>query len=188
MTRTDKALIAVEDAIYAHVRPMAARAGIGEDDVQDLAQQVRIRLARYTIPRFDPSRGTKLSTYLIHAIRNESASQVRSFVLTRRTRRRRFPVDAAAPEIAISRGEGRLDRAIEQLSEQFRQNPEKFGLTRTQAAVFRAFDNAPPETPIKELAGQMGYAHTCNFSGAMGTIRQKVKDIDIEEYAVSRAA
>ena len=183
----DIAVLGVEDLIYKLVREAFLRADWADRD--DMAQQVRVHLWNYALPRYDSTRGVKISTFLHTCIKNK----IRGFFdkPTKTGRRHRLAATErlyAATEDDLHADEKSQDRAIEHLAGAIMENPERYGLTTTQGRVLRVIIEAPPGTQMKDIAVSLGYASPTSLSPILNRIKSIIADIDAAEFQMARPA
>ncbi|MCL2646039.1 MAG: hypothetical protein FWD61_03420 [Phycisphaerales bacterium] len=173
---SDAILRSVESMIYKIIRRQAG--GYDEEIIQELAQAVRISLWQYSIPRYDPSRGVKISTFLYSCIFRKVRSEIRS-INKKQKRQQDRETRPLHNSIAPAR-DTRQDRKIESLADAIVADPEKF-MTRHQAEVFRAIVGGH-DTKKQDIATQLGYARPSSMSMILQRIRDAIADIDIESW------
>lgn len=153
-----------------------------EADRDDLAQEVRIRLATYSLPRFDPSRGVKLSTFLHVCIANYLRRRLpRS--KGRGTRRKSSQACEDVTHLDIEAPDQTPDRAVERLAATIVADPRAFGLTYVEAEILRALRDAAPGDRLCEVARRLGYAVQSSMSKPYASLRSKLASLDIDAGA-----
>ena len=177
----DIAVLGVEDLIHKLVREAFERADWADRD--DMVQKIRVHLWSYALPRFDSTRGVKVSTFLHTCIRN----QVRSFFdkPTKSGRKMRLAATVrlyAATEDDLHALDQSQDRDIEKLAGAVIANPAKFGLTPVQCRVLQAAVNAPPGTMTMTLADQLGYANPSSLCTVLVRVKNLIRNLDIAGY------
>jgi hypothetical protein len=132
-------------------------------DLDDVAQQVRVQSWMRSLPRYDASRGTKVSTFLCRRVSMHLAFVRRQMV--GRSRRRRvalYDVHAAADQSA--------DRAVEELAAEVIDRPEAYVAHPHAAAVLHG-----GQTINHVTAGAIGFTRPSSVSRVRKQLRQAVR-------------
>jgi DNA-directed RNA polymerase specialized sigma24 family protein len=150
----------------------------------DIIQKCRLHLLNRSLPQFDRTKHTKISTFL-HVCINRYVLQERRRL--DRVRENTFvirfddyaPEDLTLDEFRPGRDE-RLSGAIEAASDDVHAHPEKY-MTSRQAEVFRAVTTAEPGEKLQDIAKQLGFSRPSSLSIIMRRIRERiVEQVDIE--------
>jgi len=148
--------------------------GLSFEDKKDIKQDVMIYLFQKVIPKFDPSRGTKFSSFAYRCIVN----YVRRHIVT--ANRKRIYLDNAAVEhyerSCISAKSERVYYANERLDGLFHnvtENPECE--LRVKEKVVLLLMRSNPCITQKEIADIMGYKHPSAISMLVMRMRKKIR-------------
>ena len=136
------ALQGVENMILDSIRRQVP--DIDDATMDDVAQRVRIHALFVALPKFDATRGAKVSTYLCRCIRNAVRDELKLM------RFRLHPVyrpvevvDGGETLARVGVSDSRDDAAIEKFIRELTQNPDKY-LSPRQAAQYRKFLSIQP--------------------------------------------
>ncbi|MGC4031464.1 MAG: sigma factor [Tepidisphaeraceae bacterium] len=175
----DAVLRGVENMIRDEVRKYFPGADAADRD--DLAQKVRVHLWSYSLPRFDASKGAKVSTFCCVCIRfkllglQPKPPRPGAKYLRRKPKPLRLNLMA---DDDLHAGDQTHDRAIEELARAIIANPEQFGLSSTQIGVLNAVIAAPPDTRTMDLARQLGYANPSSLCSTIVRIKERLTEVD----------
>ena len=151
-----------------------------EDTVQEMVQECRHWLWQRSLPKFNAALGFKVSTFIHKCAMNYFHQEVRSMKRRRQSHKRTILVDPELLFDVLPCDGGYLEEKILALADEVNAHPEKI-MTESQVRVFRTVtDN--PHIPMKDLAHQLGYKRASSLSMMMRRIRERVTEIDLEEY------
>jgi hypothetical protein len=181
---------AIDETLRAHhgiIVSVALKAGHRRDydraTIDELVADAMVHLTRYAAPRFDATRGVKVSTFLHHCssmfaiqwTRAESCRRARSReVLLGEDRLADILAVKAAPDTS-------LDARIERVAAFVLKHPERY-LTPTQVQVFRAILEAPPGTQMTDVAKRLGYKRDGSLWIVKRRIFDRIAEISIEDF------
>jgi DNA-directed RNA polymerase specialized sigma24 family protein len=165
-----EALLGIEDMLYKLARELLPR-GADEHDVEEAVQHARVRLWQYSLPRFDATRGVKVSTFLHTAGANAIRDYARQLARRWSNAGSTSLADVDEP-VAPDRHD---DAAVEELADALRLNPEAY-LPAYEARVFR-------DTPREQAKTLKIASHTVSCYRHL--VRQAVADFAAEHFAAA---
>lgn len=167
-----QAIEGVEGMLWLLARQTLRRLG-GEADIEDEVQQCRLHLFTYSLPRFDASRHSKVTTFARSCIANFFARSARNEMRKRYRRRRVYtiPSDSLDRQPTSSTGS---DRPIERLAGQIMAQPEAF-LNPRHAAVLQELRDHP-EATREEAAERLGL-DAYHFNHAVFRTRRRISQL-----------
>ncbi len=164
-----KAIEGVENMIWVMARRDAGTTD--EAELEDIVQNVRVKLWKRSIPKFDPSKNAKLTTYLhmciVNAVREEARRHRRAKAGSSRTMPK-APTFTDIGEPIRFAADTSLDDRIEALAADIMHNPEKY-LIPSQCRTLRAVLNAPVGTKMKDIAAHLGLEPRIQFQHSSST-------------------
>ena len=131
-------------------------------DAADVAQEIRLKLWTTALPRFDPSRGAKLSTYLCRCSINALHDEIRK--LERRHEFTTLPYYIEAP--AITPG-------LDELADDSQTNPDDYLPPRAAELMRLLVADAPLET----IAAALAVKNQKSVDNARTRLRERVRDL-----------
>lgn len=135
--------------------------------LEDEVQLARVHLFEYSLPRFDATRHSKVTTFACACIAHFFMCRARSEMRKRRRTRSSNILDYLPSPSTGS------DRQIEQLAEQIRANPENY-MSKRQAEVFVAIQARGDTQELRQIAREVGYANPSSISMIQQRIRQSI--------------
>ena len=174
------ALVGVRDMVSSLVNARLKQMA-GDDENEELIQKTMISLWEKSIPKFDPSRGVKLSTFLYDCARNFIATEVRSLARAARPGRRIALISQETMAGLGSKTEQHVNIIVEKAAAGIMAHPERH-FTARQRTVFRALTKNPLMRR-KDLARMLGYKRAGSLSMMIHHICLRLKSVDMEAVA-----
>ena len=172
----DKILLGIEDMIYKLVRG-ALQFPLDENDIVEIVQECRVWLWEKSIPKFDPQRGVKMSTFLYRCASNFIQQRLRSMSRAA-AGHHDVTMEQTAALAAALEGDDRIEIQVERAAERVMLHPERY-FTATQCRVFYAMtDN--PNMRKKDLAVLLGYKRASSLSMMVRRIKERILGLDVE--------
>lgn len=184
---TNEVLVGVLPMVKKVVSQVAKHRQQADKDF--IANEVLEHLGRYSLPKYDPAKGTKLSTFLYGCAARKAIETCKPWHgIGTGSKRVKIKFDADTANESLYRATAAdtgLDYKIESIAADVQNRPEKY-LTKRQAVIFRATLDAPPGTLGKDIAEQLGITYPA-YSDILLRIRQRLAKIDIEEHSCQSA-
>ena len=177
----------VEDMLYKLAR-RRVQGLMDEHEVQEIVQGAMIWLWERSLPKYDAWRrpAVKVSTFLYRCAANFINQEVRAIMRRRNSRRRVLLVDPDLMMQTLHSTQSPLDDKIAAVAQDVLDHPEKY-LTVSQVQVFKTI-TANPHTMMKDLARELGYQRASSLSMMLRRIRERILEIDVEDYEPAAAA
>ncbi len=170
-------LLGIDDMIYKRVRSHLKN-NQDENTVDEIVQQCRQNIWARSLPKFDSTRGVKLTTFLYACIDNFVRQALRE--LSRgAARRHEIYADPECMGQTLADHDHSQDRNVEAIAQDILDNPHLY-LTKKQEAVFRNKVGNPKQM-VKDLAVQLDYRQASSLSMMIRRVKDRVGEVSIED-------